>query len=161
MTVDVGPTRGENSTGRERERKKKKKKKPIAGSSSATRWRLFRSFLSFVGGAYAASCSDRCPKGWGSLNFQIPFFAISFHHALPSRLCPAFDRSPLLLQFERPTISRSNCPPIYLRQYIHQIEISRTICSRGGGGRNLESFQVERTGEGGELVYERGLYLVD
>lgn len=123
--------------GRERRRRKKRRKSrspvrpPRRGDVS------FRSFLSSVGGAYAASCSDRCPKGWGSLNFQIPFFAISFlRHALPSLSASLFAIRTI---FQSPA-----------NIFTREIEISRMLpsCQQFEGGRILESFQVSKRGIG-------------
>lgn len=124
--------------GRERRRRKKRRKSrspvrpPRRGDVS------FRSFLSSVGGAYAASCSDRCPKGWGSLNFQIPFFAISFlRHALPSLSASLFAIRTI---FQSPA----------------NIFTRFRECSRVVSNSKEEEFWKVSKFRRGELVYERG-----
>lgn len=134
LMVDRTP-RGEREKGRRRKKRRKSRspvRPPRRGDVS------FRSFLSSVGGAYAASCSDRCPKGWGSLNFQIPFFAISFlRHALPSLSASLFAIRTI---FQSPA-------NIFTRFR----ECSRVVSN----SKEKEFWKVSKFRRG-ELVYERG-----
>lgn len=135
LMVDRTP-RGEREKGRRRKKRRKSRspvRPPRRGDVS------FRSFLSSVGGAYAASCSDRCPKGWGSLNFQIPFFAISFlRHALPSLSASLFAIRTI---FQSPA-------NIFTRFR----ECSRVVSN---SKEETELWKVSKFRRG-ELVYERG-----